>query len=112
MKIGIPREIKDNEYRVGIVPSGVEEGVIHYCVPNIPGSVPTTSTYALTNVTLPYCRKLAATDPADAVRKDPSLAKGVNTWDGHVTCRAVAEAVGREYTPVEDANRSPKCCFR
>jgi alanine dehydrogenase len=84
-------------------PVYIEEGVIHYCVPNIPGSVPRTSTYALTNVTLPYCRNLAATDPADAVRKDPSVANGVNTWDGYVTCLPVAEAVGRECTPVKEA---------
>ena len=84
-------------------PVYVEEGVIHYCVPNIPGSVPNTSTYALTNVTLPYCRKLATGDPAEAVRRDPSLAHGVNTWDGHVTCQPVAEAVGREYVSVDNA---------
>ncbi|WP_025323596.1 alanine dehydrogenase [Deferrisoma camini] len=77
-----------------------EEGVIHYCVPNIPGSVPMTSTYALTNVTLPYCRKLAS-GVEEALRADPSLAKGVNTWDGHVTCRPVAEAFGMEWTPLE-----------
>ncbi len=77
-----------------------EEGVIHYCVPNIPGSVPMTSTYALTNVTLPYCRKLAS-GVEEALRADPSLAKGVNTWDGHVTCRPVAEAFGLDWTPLE-----------
>ncbi|NOY46061.1 MAG: alanine dehydrogenase [Deltaproteobacteria bacterium] len=77
-----------------------EEGVIHYCVPNIPGSVPMTSTYALTNVTLPYCRKIAS-GVEEALRADPSLAKGVNTWDGHVTCRPVAEAFGMEWTPLE-----------
>ena len=82
-------------------PVYIEEDVVHYCVPNIPGSVPATSTYALTNVTLPYCRKLAGPDPVSAIREDPSLALGVNTWDGHVTCRPVAEAQGREYTPLE-----------
>ncbi len=82
-------------------PVYVEEGVIHYCVPNIPGSVPMTSTYALTNVTLPYCRKLASSNLEDALRADPSLARGVNTWDGHVTCRPVAEAFGLEWTPLE-----------
>jgi alanine dehydrogenase len=82
-------------------PVYTEEGVIHYCVPNIPGSVPMTSTYALTNVTLPYCRKLASGDLAKALRADSSLAKGVNTWDGRVTCRPVAEAFGAEYTALE-----------
>ncbi len=82
-------------------PVYVEEGVIHYCVPNIPGAVPMTSTYALTNVTLPYCRKLASADVASALRADAALAKGVNTWDGHVTCAPVAEAFGIEWTPLE-----------
>jgi len=81
-------------------PTYVEEGVIHYCVPNIPGSVPMTSTYALTNVTLAYCRKLAA-GPEDALRRDPALARGANTWDGHVTCAPVAEAFGEKNTPIE-----------
>ncbi len=83
-------------------PVYVEEDVIHYCVPNIPGSVPATSTYALTNVTLPYCRKLAGSEPESAIRKDPSLALGVNTWDGHIACRPVAEAQGREYKPLKE----------
>jgi alanine dehydrogenase len=82
-------------------PVYVEEGVIHYCVPNIPGAVPMTSTYALTNVTLPYCRKLASGDLRAVLLADPALAKGVNTWDGHVTCRPVAEAFGGSYTPLE-----------
>jgi alanine dehydrogenase len=83
-------------------PVYVEEGVIHYCVPNIPGAVPMTSTYALTNATLPYCRKLASGDPAGALRADPALAKGVNTWDGRVTCRPVAEALRVPFTPLSD----------
>jgi alanine dehydrogenase len=82
-------------------PVYVEEGVIHYCVPNIPGSVPATSTIALTNVTLPYCLKLAA-DPEKALTADPGLALGANTWDGHVTCEPVAEALGLTYKPVEE----------
>jgi len=73
-----------------------EEGVLHYCVPNIPGAVPRTSTQALTGVTLPYCRKLAAGDLAAALRADPALAQGVNTWDGHLTCAPVAAALGAE----------------
>lgn len=82
-------------------PVYVEEGVIHYCVPNIPGSVPMTSTYALTNVTLPYCLKLAAPDLPAALRADPALARGVNTWDGEVTCAPVAEALGLPWVPLE-----------
>jgi alanine dehydrogenase len=82
-------------------PTYVEEGVIHYCVPNIPGAVPMTSTYALTNVTLPYCRQLASGDLKAALLADPSLAKGVNVWDGHITCRPVAEAWGKPFTPLE-----------
>lgn len=82
-------------------PTYVEEGVIHYCVPNIPGAVPMTSTYALTNVTLPYCRQLASESLEDALLADPSLAKGVNTWDGHITCRPVAEAWRKPHHSLE-----------
>jgi len=81
-------------------PTYVEEGIIHYCVPNIPGSVPATSTIALTNVTLPCCLKLAA-DPVKAMKSDPGLALGANTWDGHITCEPVAEALGRKWVPIE-----------
>jgi alanine dehydrogenase len=82
-------------------PVYVEEGIIHYCVPNIPGSVPATSTIALTNVTLPYCLRLASS-PDEALSADPGLALGANTWDGQVTCQPVAEALGRKYKPVEE----------
>lgn len=80
-------------------PTYVEEGIIHYCVPNIPGSVPATSTIALTNVTLPYCLRLAA-NPVTALRTDPGLALGANTWSGHITCQPVAEALGREWKEI------------
>lgn len=82
-------------------PVFVEEGVLHYCVPNIPGSVPMTSTYALTNVTLPYCVKLASGDLRGVLRADPALARGVNAWDGAVTCSPVAEAQGLACAPLE-----------
>ena len=82
-------------------PVYLEEGVIHYCVPNIPGAVPMTSTYALTNVTLGYCRKLAGEDLAGVLRADPALAKGVNTWAGCITCPPVAAALGAEAVPLE-----------
>jgi len=81
-------------------PVYVEENVLHYCVPNIPGSAPITSTYALANVTLPYCRKLASPDLEQTLRADASLAKGVNIWDGRIVCRPVAEGVGGAFTPL------------
>jgi len=84
-----------------IDPVYVEEGVIHYCVTNMPGAVPHTSTIALTNVTLPYALKLANLGFVKAVRGDPALAKGVNIYKGHVTCEGVAEAHGLEYRPLE-----------
>ncbi|HEX5166962.1 MAG TPA: alanine dehydrogenase [Thermomicrobiales bacterium] len=76
------------------------DGVVHYCVTNMPGAVPRTSTFALSNVTLPYGLQLAASGMA-AVAKDSALAKGVNVYKGHVTYPAVAEAFGLEYTPVD-----------
>ena len=78
------------------------DGVIHYCVTNMPGAVPRTSTYALSNVTLPYALKLADQGFLDAVRHDPSLAKGVNTYAGQITYGAVAEAFDLPYTPLAE----------
>jgi alanine dehydrogenase len=75
-------------------PVYVEQGVIHYCVTNMPGAYPRTSTVALTTATLPYARRLADRGLA-ALREDPGLAKGVNTHAGTITCRAVAESLGR-----------------
>jgi alanine dehydrogenase len=77
-------------------------GVLHYCVTNMPGAMPRTSTLALTNVTLPYARKIARVGLAAAVREDRHLRNGINTYDGHVTCRPVAEDQGLPYTPAED----------
>ena len=82
-------------------PIYVEEGVIHYCVTNMPGAVPRTSTYALTNATLPYALQLANRGFVEAVKKDPTLAKGVNVCKGEITCEGVARAYGLEYTPLE-----------
>jgi alanine dehydrogenase len=76
------------------------DGVIHYCVTNMPGAVPRTSTFALSNVTLPYGLQLAALGMG-AVAKDAALAKGVNVYKGQVTYPAVAEAFGLEYTPLD-----------
>ncbi len=77
-------------------------GVIHYSVPNIPGAVARTSTFALTNVTLPYALKIADKGYVQAVKEDPALAKGVNIVDGRCTYKAVAEALNLDYTPLEE----------
>jgi alanine dehydrogenase len=73
-------------------PTYVVDGVVHYGVANMPGAVARTSTYALTNATLPFARRLARLGPVDAVRKDPQLRSAVNAWKGKLTHRGVAEA--------------------
>jgi alanine dehydrogenase len=78
------------------------EGVTHYCVANMPGAVPITSTKALTNATLPYVEAIADHGLAEAVARDPALARGVNVLDGKITYEAVADAHGLEYRPLED----------
>ncbi|HEV8243979.1 MAG TPA: alanine dehydrogenase [Nitrospirales bacterium] len=80
-------------------PVYIVDGVLHYAVPNIPGIVPHTATFALTNASLPFILRLAELGPEQAVRTDPVLAKGLNLADGRVTCRAVAEALGMPFTP-------------
>jgi len=75
--------------------------VVHYSVPNIPGAVPRTSTLALTNATLPYALLLANKGWKEAAKANPALAKGVNTAEGHLTYKAVAEAHNLPYTPLE-----------
>jgi alanine dehydrogenase len=75
---------------------------VFYCVANMPGAVPHTSTYALTNVTLPYAVEIANRGWRDALRSDAALALGLNTHDGAVNCRPVAEAHDLPYTPVGD----------
>jgi alanine dehydrogenase len=75
-------------------PVYVQHGVVHYCVGNMPGAVPRTSTYALTNVTLPYAIAIASEGLEGAVRRDPALALGVNVYAGEVTNAGVAEAHG------------------
>ena len=79
------------------------DGITHYCVANMPGAVPITSTQALTNATLPYAIALADHGVADAIRRDPGLRPGVNVAAGQVTHPAVAEGVGMSYVPVEEA---------
>ncbi len=78
------------------------DGVTHYCVANMPGGVPITSTLALTNATLPYVEAIADNGLEQAVARDPALARGVNVLDGKITYEAVAEAHGLDYTPLED----------
>jgi alanine dehydrogenase len=79
------------------------DGITHYCVANMPGAVPITSTYALTNATLPYAIALADHGVAAATARDPGLALGVNVAAGGVTHAAVAAAVGEAHLPVEAA---------
>ena len=81
-------------------PTYVTHGVVHYCVGNMPGAVPHTSTYALTNATLPYAVALAREGFEGAIRDDPMLAKGVNVHEGRVTNKPVAEAHGLDHTPL------------
>jgi alanine dehydrogenase len=79
------------------------DGITHYCVANMPGAVPITSTHALTNATLPYAIALADHGVAEAIRRDPGLRLGVNVAGGRVTHPAVAEGVGMDYVAVEEA---------
>ena len=82
-------------------PTYVVDGIVHYCVSNMPGAVPITSTWALTNVTLPYIEAIADKGLHRALAEDPALALGVNVAAGEVTCQPVAEAVGVAYTPLD-----------
>jgi alanine dehydrogenase len=83
-------------------PTYVVEDIVHYCVANMPGAVPITSTWALTNVTLPYVEAIADKGLERALGSDPALALGVNVAEGRVTCEPVAEAVGMKYTPLSE----------
>ena len=82
-------------------PIYIEEGVIHYCVPNMPGAVPRTATEALAAATLPYVLNLAQ-DGLAAIGKDSSLAAGVNAMKGKVTHERLAKALGLPYTPMAE----------
>ena len=84
-------------------PTYMVDGIVHYCVANMPGAVARTSTYALNNVTLPHALKIADLGWQAALRADPCLAEGLNVWDGKITCEPVAQALGRPYVPVEQA---------
>jgi alanine dehydrogenase len=83
-------------------PTYVEDGVVHYCVTNMPGAVARTSTYALTNATLPFVLALAGKGWRQAMRDDPHLAAGLNIDAGRVTHGAVAEALGLRFTPAQE----------
>jgi alanine dehydrogenase len=83
-------------------PVYVVDGVTHYCVSNMPGAVPITSTVALTNVTLPYVEAIADLGVREAVARDRSLARGVNVMQGKLTYEAVGEAHGLDSTPLEE----------
>src|SRR5256714_2482698 len=78
------------------------DGVTHYCVANMPGAVPITSTKALTNATLPYVEAIAEHGLAEALARDRALARGANVIDGKVTYEAVAEAHDLGYAPLDD----------
>jgi alanine dehydrogenase len=79
-------------------PSYTVDGVVHYCVTNMPGAVPHTSTLALTNSTFPYVMRLANLGAREALKQDAGLAEGLNTWMGTLTYRGVAESQHRPWT--------------
>jgi len=87
-------------------PTYYVEGVLHYCVANMPGAVPRTSTFALTNATLPYALKLAGKGFYEAISRDPGLKEGVNTFAGHCTYEAVAVAQEISFTPLDQLLKS------
>jgi alanine dehydrogenase len=83
-------------------PSYTVDGVVHYCVTNMPGAVPHTSTLALTNATFPYLLRLANMGASEALKRDPGLAEGLNTWMGKLTHRGVAESQLRPWVPLAE----------
>ncbi|MEQ8164405.1 MAG: alanine dehydrogenase, partial [Smithellaceae bacterium] len=89
-----PTKHSDPVYRVG--------EVIHYCVTNMPGAVPRTSTYALNNVTVPYALKIVRSGLREALRTDSALVRGINTFQGSLTSRPVAEAHFMQYVPLAE----------
>lgn len=82
-------------------PVYIVDDIIHYCVANMPGAVPRTSTFALTNATLPYALKLANLGFCEAVRQYNDIFQGVNTYQGHLTCQPVAVAQQKPYRPLD-----------
>ncbi len=84
-------------------PTYAVDGIVHYCVTNIPGAVPRTATLALTNATLPYIKKLAANGVTKALLEDAHLANGLNVYRGEIAHRAVAQSLGMHYQPYQYA---------
>jgi len=84
-------------------PTYIIDGVVHYCVTNMPGAVPRTSTFALTNVTLPFAKSLANLGWREALSRDPHLANGLNVHAGHINHEAVAQDLGYNYQSASDA---------
>lgn len=84
-------------------PTYIVDDVVHYCVTNMPGAVPRTSTFALTNVTLPFVKSLANLGWVEALSRDPHLAQGLNVHSGHVNHEAVAHDLGYQYLSADDA---------
>ena len=83
-------------------PTFIKHGIVHYSVPNIPGAVPRTATFALTNATMPYALKIANMGAEAAMKADIALKRGLNTYKGKLTFKAVAEAQGLEYTSADE----------
>jgi alanine dehydrogenase len=83
-------------------PSYLVDGVVHYCVTNMPAAVPNTSTLALTNATFPYVLRLAQHGAAEAIQADAGMGEGVNTYAGQLTYKAVAQSQNRDWKPVLD----------
>ena len=83
-------------------PSYTVDGVVHYCVTNMPGALPRTSTFALTNSTLPYVLRLAKLGAREALRQDPGLSEGLNVWHGRLTYKGVAESQQKNWTPAAE----------
>lgn len=87
-------------------PTYVAENVVHCCISNLPGIVPRTSTFALANVTLPYILQIADKGPMEAIISSQALARGVNVFNGRLTCLPVSESLGIPYIPLEQAIES------
>jgi alanine dehydrogenase len=83
-------------------PTYMVHDVVHYGVANMPGAVPRTSTFALTNCTLPYVLAMAEEGVAEALRRDAALARGANVWRGEIVCEGVAESLGLTARPIGD----------
>jgi alanine dehydrogenase len=116
MRVGVPTEIKSDEYRVALTPAGAREltaaghevlvdGISHYCVANMPGAVPITSTRALTNATPALRAAPRRARPQAALAADSGLNAGLNVAGGCLTSEAVARDQGLEWTPPEEALR-------